>query len=243
VVDGQREIVANPPLIVPVEELAADANYGMLRSLVSDYARTLPADRQHLLGRFRLTRVARKVVGVGSVGTQAWILLMEAEDDLDPLLLQAKQAERSVLAAYAGESQYDNQGERVVAGQRLMQAASDIFLGWQRTTVPGFWPNGLLSAPATGLEVFRADRVDGPGGDDGLRPGGGHARRLTAPRHQARARTIACRIRPTPAPTTVPLMRMYCRSRPRSSSSWLDVSAASQRSMVPVTRPASSSWK
>jgi uncharacterized protein (DUF2252 family) len=136
VVDGQREIVANPPLIVPVEELAADANYGMLRSLVSDYARTLPADRQYLLGRFRLTRVARKVVGVGSVGTQAWILLMEAEDDLDPLLLQAKQAERSVLAAYAGESQYDNQGERVVAGQRLMQAASDIFLGWQRTTVP-----------------------------------------------------------------------------------------------------------
>ena len=90
VVDGQREIVANPPLIVPVEELAADANYDMLRSLVGDYARTLPADRQHLLGRFRLTRVARKVVGVGSVGTQAWIVLMEAEDDLDPLMLQAK---------------------------------------------------------------------------------------------------------------------------------------------------------
>jgi uncharacterized protein (DUF2252 family) len=136
VVDGQREIVANPPLIVPVEELAADANYDMLRSLISDYVRTLPADRQHLLGRFRLTRVARKVVGVGSVGTQAWIVLMEAKDDLDPLMLQAKQAERSVLAAYAGASQYDNQGERVVSGQRLMQAASDIFLGWQRTTVP-----------------------------------------------------------------------------------------------------------
>jgi uncharacterized protein (DUF2252 family) len=137
VVDGQREIVSDPPLIVPVEELAPDASYDMLRSLVSDYMRTLPPDRQHLLGRFRLTRVARKVVGVGSVGTQAWIVLMEAEDDLDPLLLQAKQAERSVLAAYAGESQYDNQGERVVSGQRLMQAASDIFLGWQRTTVSG----------------------------------------------------------------------------------------------------------
>jgi uncharacterized protein (DUF2252 family) len=137
VVDGQREIVSDPPLIVPVEELAPDASYDMLRSLVSDYMRTLPPDRQHLLGRFRLTRVARKVVGVGSVGTQAWIMLMEAEDDLDPLLLQAKQAERSVLAAYAGESQYDNQGERVVSGQRLMQAASDIFLGWQRTTVSG----------------------------------------------------------------------------------------------------------
>jgi uncharacterized protein (DUF2252 family) len=96
----------------------------------------LPADRQHLLGRFRLTRVARKVVGVGSVGTQAWIVLMEAEDG-DPLLLQAKQAQPSVLAAYAGASEYDHQGERVVAGQRLMQAASDIFLGWQRTVNPG----------------------------------------------------------------------------------------------------------
>jgi uncharacterized protein (DUF2252 family) len=137
VVNGQREILSDPPLIVPIEELAAGTSYDLLRSLVSDYARTLPPDRQHLLGRFRLTRVARKVVGVGSVGTQSWILLMEAEDDLDPLLLQAKEAGRSVLAGYAGESQYDNQGERVVAGQRLMQAASDIFLGWQRTADPG----------------------------------------------------------------------------------------------------------
>jgi uncharacterized protein (DUF2252 family) len=142
VVDGQREIIADPPLIVPLEELAADASYDMLRHLVSGYASTLPPDRQHLLGRFRLTRVARKVVGVGSVGTQAWIVLMEAEDDLDPLLLQAKQAERSVLATWAGESQYDHQGERVVAGQRLMQAASDIFLGWQRTVNPAGDPGG-----------------------------------------------------------------------------------------------------
>jgi uncharacterized protein (DUF2252 family) len=138
-VGGEREIVSNPPLIVPLEELAdpeTGTSYDMLRSLVSDYARTLPPDRRHLLGRFRLTRVARKVVGVGSVGTQAWIVLMEAEDD-DPLLLQAKQAQPSVLAAYAGASEYDHQGERVVAGQRLMQAASDIFLGWQRTADPG----------------------------------------------------------------------------------------------------------
>jgi uncharacterized protein (DUF2252 family) len=138
-VGGQREIVSNPPLIVPLEELAGPetaTSYDMLRSLVSDYARTLPPDRQHLLGRFRLTRLARKVVGVGSVGTQAWIVLMEAEDD-DPLLLQAKQAQPSVLAAYAGASEYDHQGERVVAGQRLMQAASDIFLGWERTADPG----------------------------------------------------------------------------------------------------------
>ena len=137
VAGGQREIISDPPLIVPVEELTAEPDYAALRALASAYARTLPPDRAHLLGRFRLTRVARKVVGVGSVGTQAWILLMEAEDGLDPLLLQAKQAQRSALAAYAGESEYDNQGERVVAGQRMMQAASDIFLGWQRMPEPG----------------------------------------------------------------------------------------------------------
>jgi uncharacterized protein (DUF2252 family) len=136
VVDGQREIIANPPLIVPIEELTGAPDYATLRALVGAYAQTLPLDRQYLLGRFRLTRVARKVVGVGSVGTQAWIVLMDAEDGLDPLLLQAKQAQRSVLAAYAGESQHDNQGERVVWGQRLMQAASDIFLGWQRISEP-----------------------------------------------------------------------------------------------------------
>ena len=137
VVDGRREIISDPPLIVPVEELGAELDYATLHALVDAYARTLAPDRQHLLNQFRLTRIARKVVGVGSVGTQAWILLMEAEDGLDPLLLQAKQAERSVLAAYAGDSEYDNQGERVVSGQRLMQAASDIFLGWQRLPDPG----------------------------------------------------------------------------------------------------------
>jgi uncharacterized protein (DUF2252 family) len=138
VVDGDREIISDPPLIVPLEELPAGAElgpgYAALQSLVSDYVRTLPPDRQHLVGQFRLTRVARKVVGVGSVGTQAWILLLEAHDGHGSLLLQAKQAQRSVLAAYAGESEYDRQGERVVVGQQLMQAASDIFLGWQTIT-------------------------------------------------------------------------------------------------------------
>jgi uncharacterized protein (DUF2252 family) len=81
--------------------------------------------------------VARKVVGVGSVGTEAWILLLEPDDGVEPLLLQAKQAQRSVLADYAGQSGYRNQGERVVAGQHLMQAVSDIFLGWQSATPPG----------------------------------------------------------------------------------------------------------
>src|ERR1700761_650508 len=138
VVNGSREIVSDPPLIVPIEDLPAGAwagpGYATLRGLIGDYTATLPPERQHLIRQFRLTRVARKVVGVGSVGTQAWIMLMETGDGHGPLLLQAKEAQRSVLAAYAGESEYAHHGERVVVGQRLMQAASDIFLGWQTVT-------------------------------------------------------------------------------------------------------------
>jgi uncharacterized protein (DUF2252 family) len=139
--DGRRRIISDPPLVVPVEELAGnlDVNvvYGFLRGLFTEYTRTLPAYRRRLVERFTLTGVARKVVGVGSVGTEAWILLMEPDDGLEPLLLQAKQAQRSVLADYAGQSEYHNQGERVVAGQHLMQAVSDIFLGWRRALPPG----------------------------------------------------------------------------------------------------------
>jgi hypothetical protein len=141
VVDGQRRIVSDPPLIVPIEELAAhldiDRVYKLIRGLTDRYVKTLPPDRRTLVERFRLTRVARKVVGVGSVGTEAWILLLEPDDGVDPLLLQAKQANPSVLAQYLGASEYANQGERVVVGQRLMQAASDIFLGWTRSALPG----------------------------------------------------------------------------------------------------------
>src|SRR5690242_15715608 len=141
VTDGRRRIISDPPLIIPLEELAGhldvDAAYRFLRRLFSGYARTLPAYQRRLVERFTLTRVARKVVGVGSVGTETWIVLMEPDDGFDPLLLQAKQAECSVLAGYAGQSGYRNQGERVVAGQHLMQAVSDIFLGWQSATPPG----------------------------------------------------------------------------------------------------------
>jgi uncharacterized protein (DUF2252 family) len=139
--DGRRKIVSDPPLIVPLEELAShldvDAAYRFIRRLLAGYTRTLPAYRRRLVERFTLTGVARKVVGVGSVGTEAWIMLMEPDDGFDPLLLQAKQAQGSVLADYAGVSQYRNQGERVVAGQQLMQAVSDVFLGWQSATPPG----------------------------------------------------------------------------------------------------------
>ena len=140
VVDGQRRIVTDPPLIVPVEEVftdvQADALYGLLRDVLGKYGRTLQSDRRHLLEQFTMVQMARKVVGVGSVGTRAWIVLMDGGDGDEPLFLQAKQAQPSVLADYCGHSQYDNEGERVVAGQHLQQAQSDIFLGWTRVTGP-----------------------------------------------------------------------------------------------------------
>jgi len=140
VVDGQRRIISDPPLIVPIEEIfasvQADAIYQLLNTVLGKYRRTLQSDRRHLLEQFAMVQVARKVVGVGSVGTRAWIVLMEAADGVEPLFLQAKEAQPSVLAEYAGRSQYNNQGERVVAGQHLMQAQSDIFLGWARVANP-----------------------------------------------------------------------------------------------------------
>jgi uncharacterized protein (DUF2252 family) len=139
-VDGQRRIVSEPPLIQPVEEIFPETQsseiYELIREVLSKYRRTLQSDRKHLVEYFTLVQLARKVVGVGSVGTRAWIILMEGADDTEPLFLQAKEAQPSVLAAYCGRSQYSNQGERVVAGQHLMQAESDIFLGWTRVAAP-----------------------------------------------------------------------------------------------------------
>jgi hypothetical protein len=136
VVDGQRRIISDPPLVVPTEELfpqlESDALLESLHSLVRTYRRSLQTDRRHLLEEFQLVQMARKVVGVGSVGTRAWILLLIGRDNNDPLFLQAKEAEASVLEEFVGRSGYANHGERVVAGQHLMQAASDIFLGWQQ---------------------------------------------------------------------------------------------------------------
>ena len=140
-VDGQRRIIADPPLIVPVEDLLPEGRQrdeveSELRGLIRSYRRTLETDRRHLLEEYEFVHMARKVVGVGSVGTRAWILLLLGRDGRDPLFLQAKEAKESVLERFVGRSRYQNCGQRVVAGQRLMQAASDIFLGWQR--VPGF---------------------------------------------------------------------------------------------------------
>lgn len=137
VVDGRPRIAADPPLIVPVEEIAGtDDLEQQIRSILRSYRRTLPRDRRRLLERFRYAHAARKVVGVGSVGTRAWIVLLLGAGDHDPLFLQFKEAQASVLEPFLGAGEFRNHGQRVVEGQRLMQSASDILLGWLR--VSGF---------------------------------------------------------------------------------------------------------
>ena len=134
VIDGEPRIVAEPPLIVPIDELVTGRErkemFDWLHELLRSYRQTLGYERRTLLEQFRLTDFARKVVGVGSVGTRAWIALLLGRDGEDPLFLQMKEAQPSVLEEFLGPSELDNHGERVVTGQRLMQASSDIFLGW-----------------------------------------------------------------------------------------------------------------
>jgi uncharacterized protein (DUF2252 family) len=127
VVNGQRRIIDQLPL---VGHVAGDDEMDRVSALYDDYRKSLPDDVRHLLDRFELIDAARKVVGVGSVGTRCWIALLDGGGDDDPFILQVKQAETSVLEAHLQPSDYDNHGRRVVEGQRLMQAASDMFLGW-----------------------------------------------------------------------------------------------------------------
>jgi uncharacterized protein (DUF2252 family) len=133
--EGEPRIISDPPLIVPVEvllqELDDAAPSGRMQMLIDSYRDTLQPNRRHLLERYRVAHLARKVVGVGSVGTDAWIILLLDDHDA-PLLLQVKEAESSVLEQFTLASEFSNHGQRVVSGQRLMQAASDIFLGWER---------------------------------------------------------------------------------------------------------------
>lgn len=133
-VDGHLRFVSEPPLVVPIEELLGEIERGQLRErlegMLEDYRESLSDDRCALFGSYTFENIARKVVGVGSVGTRAWVMLFVGRDEGDPLVLQAKEAQASVLEPYAGASKYSNHGQRVVEGQRLMQAASDIFLGW-----------------------------------------------------------------------------------------------------------------
>ncbi len=138
--DGKVRIVDQSPLIVPIEQLAPggerDEMFELLHGLLLSYRESLEFDRRELLKQFELTDFARKVVGVGSVGTRAWIALLLGRDGQDPLFLQMKEAEASVLEDFLGPSGFSNHGERVVTGQRLMQASSDIFLGWVHVVSP-----------------------------------------------------------------------------------------------------------
>ncbi|MGY6021975.1 DUF2252 domain-containing protein [Streptomyces spinosirectus] len=133
-----RRITPDPPLITPLRDLVSGSadEEKTLQTVLEGYVPTLSSERRHLLRHYHVVDMARKVVGVGSVGTRCWILLLSGRDDEDPLLLQAKEAQESVLSAQTGGDRYDNQGRRVVTGQRLIQTTSDIFLGW--THVLGF---------------------------------------------------------------------------------------------------------
>lgn len=136
-VDGRLRIVADPPLIAPIGELAAEEAPGVdvearVLAVLDSYRDSLDLERRALLDGYRFVDAAFKVVGVGSVGTRAWIALLIGRDRRDPLFLQVKEAQRSVLEPYAAPSRFEQQGERVVHGQRLMQAASDVMLGWVR---------------------------------------------------------------------------------------------------------------
>ena len=139
VVDGALRFRSDPPLLIRVSELYGDADAGQLRDTIHEgirsYRQTLAGDRRHLLESYELVDVARKVVGVGSVGTRAWVSLFKGDDDEDTLILQMKEAEASVLERFCGKSTFKTHGERVVEGQRLMQASSDIFLGWQQVAI------------------------------------------------------------------------------------------------------------
>jgi uncharacterized protein (DUF2252 family) len=140
-VDGEPRIVADPPIVVPLTDIVSGVDreliFDTLRSMVFSYRQTLMWERQHLLRQFRLVDLARKVVGVGSVGLQAWIALLADRHSDSPLFLQVKEAQASTLESFLPKSVFRNHGHRVVAGQRLMQAASDVFLGWQRVELGG----------------------------------------------------------------------------------------------------------
>ena len=198
VVDGERRIVSDPPLIVPIEDIMSGAARheveDFVRGVIRSYRRTLTADRRRLLERYRYVHAARKVVGVGSVGTRAWIVLMLGRDDSDPLLLQLKEAQASVLEPFLGDSTFANHGQRVVEGQRLTQAASDILLGWIRFTAPDgvsrdFYMRQLWDGKGSALvELMNAHgdarlrRALRPGAREGARPLRGRDRDHELPR-------------------------------------------------------------
>ena len=216
IVDGEPRITGDPPLIVPIEDVAGDQAYRLhefLHGVIRSYRRTLAGDRRKLLERYRYVHAARKVVGVGSVGTRAWICLLLGRDDDDPLFLQFKEAQQSVLEPFLGRSEFANSGQRVVEGQRLTQAASDIMLGWIKVEgVDGikrdFYVRQLWDA-----KMSAAVELMGPRWSRGVRAGLWHGARSCArtgrrrscdrrvPRLRATRSTARWRGSPSPTPT------------------------------------------
>ncbi len=185
-VDGELRIVGDPPLVTPIEDVLPDAEQddleNVVRRMIRTYRRTLPRDRRNLLESYRYVHAARKVVGVGSVGTRAWILLMVGRDNNDPLFLQFKEAQASVLEPFLGKSQYAQHGQRVVEGQRMMQAAADIMLGWERIeTIDGerrdFYIRQLWDAKGSvDVELMDPDELEAYGKICGWTLARAHAR-------------------------------------------------------------------
>ena len=140
VVDGRRQLASDPPLLIPIDELVGQQNAHRheqhMNALIDTYRNSIDISRRLLIERFRYAGMARKVVGIGSVGTRAWVVMLLGRDENDPLLMQVKEADRSVLESFLAPSDYTNAAQRVVAGQRLMQATGDILLGWLRCVGP-----------------------------------------------------------------------------------------------------------
>jgi uncharacterized protein (DUF2252 family) len=186
VVDGELRIVGNPPLITPIEDVLPGAEQAQLdaviRRMLDTYAESLSDERRELLERYRYVHAARKVVGVGSVGARAWILLLVGRDHGDPLFLQFKEAQPSVLEPFLGRSRFEQHGQRIVVGQRMMQAAADIMLGWERIeAIDGdtkdFYIRQLWDAKGSAeIELMNAAALSAYGGICGWTLARAHAR-------------------------------------------------------------------
>ena len=220
VVDGHRRIVDQLPL---VGHVAGDDELDRMQALLDGYRASLPDDVRQLLDRFTLADAARKVVGVGSVGTRCWIALLEGGGDDDPLILQIKEAQPSVLEPHLGRSAYKNHARRVVEGQRLMQAASDLFLGWTHDDTSGvdyYWRNlrdmkvsADVNAQPTNTFCPTRSCVGNPGPcPRPFRRRGGHLRAISAKETSSAKRSAASPSR-MPIRTHVTTRRSSRRSK------------------------------
>lgn len=187
VVDGAVQIRRNPPLLIPLRDLSERLDHEQVRASVEadfrGYVESLPSSRRHVLGRFRIVDIAIKVVGVGSVGTRCWIVLLTGRDHGEPLFLQVKEATESVLEAHLPGSEYSHPGQRVVEGQRLMQTSGDMFLGWSGSSAGSdyYWRQFHDMKASANVAALSPDRLDNYGRVCGWTLAHAHARSGDAP--------------------------------------------------------------